>query len=272
MIVRRATAGQFIISVCVATALAGCAATPMGPTVQVMPGPGKSFDTFRSDQSDCKNYAASQVQGQADAANQRAVGAAALTTLLGAGLGAAVGGAAGDAGAGAAIGAAAGAGTGTAIGANGSSYDQMNIQQQYDNSFSQCMYSKGEQVPGYAPVAVAAPAPVAAADPMVRSTQAELIRLGYLHDTADGYMGPKTRNAISSFEQSSGLPADGRPSPTLLARMQSTPTNASTATASAPANWVAPAPAGGAPAGGMTPAAVQPAAATSGWVTPGKTP
>src|SRR5271170_6332461 len=187
MIVRRSAAGSFVTSACVAVLLAGCAQTPMGPTVQVMPGPGKSFDMFQADQANCKGYAAGQVQGQADAANQQAVGVGVLSTVLGAGLGAAIGGAAGNAGAGAAIGAASGAGLGTAYGASGSSYAQLSIQQQYDNAFSQCMYAKSEQVPGFAPIAPIAtmappppPGPVASADPMVRSTQFELIRLGYL--------------------------------------------------------------------------------------------
>ena len=34
--------------------LSGCAQTPLGPTVQVMPGPGKSFDAFQFDQAGCK--------------------------------------------------------------------------------------------------------------------------------------------------------------------------------------------------------------------------
>jgi uncharacterized protein YcfJ len=131
--------------------LAGCAATPMGPTIQVMPGPNKSFDTFQTDQLVCKNYAEQQVQGQADVANQRAVGGAVLGTVLGAGLGAAVGGAYGNAGAGAAIGAASGAGAGTLYGANASTQAQWSIQQQYDNAYAQCMYSKGNQVPGFVP-------------------------------------------------------------------------------------------------------------------------
>ena len=84
--------------------LAACAQTPMGPTVQVMPGPGKSFDAFNYNQSVCKQFAAQAVAGQAENANTRGVGAAALTTVLGAGLGAAIGG-----GRGAAIGAASGA-------------------------------------------------------------------------------------------------------------------------------------------------------------------
>jgi len=121
--------------------LEGCAATPMGPTVQVMPGQNKPFDQFAQEQESCKQYATQQVGGQAENANERAVGTALLTTALGAGLGAAVGG-----GRGAGIGAGAGGVVGTAIGASGSQHTQGTIQQQYDNAFSQCMYAKGNQV------------------------------------------------------------------------------------------------------------------------------
>jgi hypothetical protein len=248
--------------------LAGCAQTPMGPTVQVMPGPGKTFDAFNADQITCKGYAANAVQGQADAANQQAVGAAALTTVIGAGLGAAVGAAAGNAGAGAAIGAGAGGATGAGIGAQNSSMTQMSIQQQYDNAFAQCMYSKGEQVPGYAPIA-SAPAPVhvmSGPDPMVRATQMELIRLHYLNGGADGAFGPMTSNAIRSFEQVSGLPVDGSVSPRLLARLQSTPTGNGAAAAAPPTTASAP------PAGWVQPTtsgqATAPASAPAGWVPP----
>src|SRR5277367_2819430 len=127
--------------------LAGCAQTPMGPTVNVMPGPGKPFDAFQYDQSVCKQFAQQSVAGQADNANTRGLGAAALTTVLGAGLGAAIGG-----GRGAAIGAGAGALGGAGIGASSSSNAQFSIQQQYDNAYSQCMYSKGNMVPGYGPM------------------------------------------------------------------------------------------------------------------------
>jgi hypothetical protein len=278
--IRHTPVGRIYYSACALAILAGCAATPMGPTVQVMPGRGKAFETFQSDQAGCKTYAAGQVNGQAEAANQRAVGAALLTTVLGAGLGAGIGGATGDAGAGAAVGAAAGAGGGTMFGAGNSANDQAGIQQQYDNAFSQCMYAKGEQVPGFAPN-VADRGPAAAPDPLVRSTQSELIRLGYLRGTADGFAGAKTRAAIAAFEQGSGLPPDGSPSPMLLARLQSTPAGASSATASASGNWVAPAGSGAAtsaaatgtgwvaPTGGATTAT--PVSATGGgWVTPTK--
>ena len=258
MVARRRAAGQVIVSAGIVAMLAGCAATPMGPTVQVMPGPGKSFDVFQIDQANCKQYAASQVQGQAEAANNRAVGGALLATALGAGLGAGIGAAAGNVGAGAAVGATAAAAGGAAYGADASAQAQYGIQQQYDNAFAQCMYARGEQVPGFAPPPVSyvpSAAPVAVADPLVRATQAELIRLGYLHDSADGFIGPKTRNAIASFQQSNGLPADGSPSPRLLALLQSSSSGGG-ASASAPSNWVAPV--GAAPA----------AAAPSGWVAP----
>jgi hypothetical protein len=49
--------------------IAGCAQTPMGPTVQVMPGPGKTLDAFQADQFTCKQFAENSVAGQAQDAN-----------------------------------------------------------------------------------------------------------------------------------------------------------------------------------------------------------
>jgi hypothetical protein len=281
MIVRRSAAVHLIIPTGFAAMLMGCATTPLGPTVQSMPGPGKTFDVFQADNGSCKAFASDQVRGQADAANQRAAGTVAVATVLGAGLGAAVGGSYGNAANGAAVGAASGAVTGTGYGAGGTANDQAMIQQQYDNAYSQCMYAKGEQVPGYTPVVAVVPTGPAP-DPLVRSSQAELIRLGYLHATADGFIGPKTRTAISGFEQSHALPVDGTPSPGLLARLQSTPTSAAgAATASAPttAGWVAPvgsanastpasAPAGWVAPTGSPGGTLVPASTPSGWVAP----
>jgi hypothetical protein len=223
---RFAATGRGFVSVGILALLAGCAATPMGPTVQVMPGPGKTFDVFQMDQMNCKSYAQQQVAGQADAANNRAVGGAVLTTAIGAGLGAAVGAAYGNAGAGAAIGAASGAGGGALYGADASTQAQWSIQQQYDNAYAQCMYAKGEQVAGFVPLAAYAPPPpppMAIPNPLVQATQAELIRLGYLRDSADGFIGPRTRSAISTFQQVNGLPVTGATSPQLLATLQATP-------------------------------------------------
>ena len=132
--------------------IAGCAQTPMGPTVQVLPGRGKTLDAFNSDQLVCRQFAEQSVAGQAQNANNRAVGAAAITTVLGAGLGAAIGG-----GRGAGIGAASGALGGGAIGAGSSSNAQLSIQQQYDNAFAQCMFTRGNMVPAMGPMMVQPP-------------------------------------------------------------------------------------------------------------------
>ncbi len=198
--------------------LSGCAQTPMGPTVQVMPGPGKSFEAFTYDQAGCKQFAEGAVAGQAQNANTRAVGAAAIGTVLGAGLGAAIGG-----GQGAAIGAGSGAIAGTGVGMASSSSEQYGIQQQYDNAYAQCMYSKGNMVPGYGPMMVNAPPPAVPDGNLTYAVQTQLIRLGYLHPPADGVSGPRTSAAISQFEGVTGMPVDGVPSPQLLARLQAMP-------------------------------------------------
>jgi uncharacterized protein YcfJ len=130
--------------VTIALMASACATPPMGPRVNVMPGPNKPFAVFQQDREACTQYAQQSVGGQAEQANNQAVGGAILGTVLGAGLGAAVGG-----GRGAAVGAAGGAVAGTAIGANGSARSEYGIQRQYDNAYSQCMYSRGNQVPGY---------------------------------------------------------------------------------------------------------------------------
>ena len=130
--------------------LSACASEPLGPTVAVMPAPGKPFDVFQGDQAVCKQFAADQVRGGAQQANNRQVGTALIGTLLGAGLGAAVGG-----GSGAAIGAGAGAVGGTAVGAGPATRGQYSLQQRYDLAYSQCMYARGNQIPGYQPAGYA---------------------------------------------------------------------------------------------------------------------
>jgi hypothetical protein len=128
--------------------LDACASQPMGPTVGVMPAPGKPFNVFEDDQALCKQFADQQVAGGSQQANNMQVGTAVLGTVLGAGLGAAIGG-----GRGAAIGAGAGALGGTAVGTGPSERAQYSLQQRYDMAYSQCMYSRGNQVPGYASAA-----------------------------------------------------------------------------------------------------------------------
>jgi len=133
--------------------VSGCASTPMGPTVRALPPAGKPFEVFQADNAYCKDYARSEVAGQADAANSNVVGGALVGAALGAGLGAVAGG-----GRGAAVGAAAGGTAGTLVGADKSAHGERGIQYQYDNAFAQCMTAKGNTVQGHAVVTVVHPA------------------------------------------------------------------------------------------------------------------
>ena len=141
------TAGALALMV----SLGACVTPPTASTIPVIPGPNKTFEAFASEQSFCQQYATAQTVPQAQAATNQAVGTALLTTALGAGLGAAIGGSGwhGNAGRGAGIGAAGGAVAGTALGASQAGFAQMSLQQQFDVMYGQCMYSYGNQVPGF---------------------------------------------------------------------------------------------------------------------------
>lgn len=130
-------------------ALGGCAvAPPSGPSVMALPAPGKNFATFQQDDANCRYFAQVQTGGVSPqhAANNSALGSAALGTALGAGVGAALGSVGGAVGAGAAIGGATGLLAGSAVGANNAQAAGWNAQQRYDVAYTQCMYSKGNSV------------------------------------------------------------------------------------------------------------------------------
>lgn len=127
-------------------AMSGCATAPPGPTAQVMPPPNKPLEMFQADDAACRPYAAGIVQPDIDAANKQMAGQIIIGALAGAALGAAIGNGAGQA---IAAGAAAGSIVGTAAAADTTAWSQLTVQQRYDIAYSQCMYSRGNQVPGY---------------------------------------------------------------------------------------------------------------------------
>jgi hypothetical protein len=129
-------------------ALAGCATLPTGPSVRVLPAPGKSFEQFQVDDSICRQWAERQNGNAQEVANQNTATSAVVGTAVGAGVGAALGAAAGNAGAGAAIGGGTGLLFGTANGAGAGQAYGNEAQRRYDNTYVQCMYAKGNQVPG----------------------------------------------------------------------------------------------------------------------------
>src|SRR5215813_3387991 len=133
-----------------AVALGGCGvAPPSGPSVMVLPSEGKTFAQFQHEDATCRQYASQQIGygSPAQAANESAVGSAALGTILGAGLGALIGAAGHDAGEGAAIGAGSGLLLGSAWGANAAYASGAALQQRYDTSYLQCMYASGNSMP-----------------------------------------------------------------------------------------------------------------------------
>ena len=52
--------------------------------------------------------------------------------------------------------------------------------------------------------------------------QTRLAKLGFYTDETDGLLGPKTRSALRLFQKQAGLPADGHPTPAVVARLQQT--------------------------------------------------
>jgi len=140
-----------------AALIAGCATPPpSGPSVMVLPGSSKTFDQFRFDDNECRQYAFAQIGGQAaaDAQSNSAAKSAAVGTAVGAAAGALIGGSSG-AGAGAGVGLIGGSMVGTGM-SESSGYS---LQRRYDVGYQQCMYSKGHQIPmagRYAPYQQAA--------------------------------------------------------------------------------------------------------------------
>ena len=130
-------------------AVAGCVTLPTGPSVRVLPAPGKPFEQFQADDAICRQWAARAIgQGAQEVANQNTATGAVVGTVIGGGIGAALGAASGNPGAGAAIGAGSGLLIGTASGASAGEVYGQEAQRRYDNTYVQCMYAKGNQIPG----------------------------------------------------------------------------------------------------------------------------
>lgn len=138
-----------IISSLAVLLVSGCVTIPTGPSVRVLPGYGKSFEQFQIDDAVCRQWSEQQIGiSPQETVNQNAATGAVVGTVIGAGLGAAIGAASGHPGAGAAIGAGSGLLVGTASGADAGNAYGWEAQRRYDNTYVQCMYAKGNQVPG----------------------------------------------------------------------------------------------------------------------------
>jgi len=138
-----------IVSVLTAAVLllTGCVVMPTAPSIVAMPGSQKSFDQFRADEDACRGYTQAAVGGAGQVAANNTAANAAAATAFGAAVGAIIGSATGQAGPGAAIGAGTGLLFGSAAGSNYAGYSSYQLQRQYDATYLQCMYSRGNRVP-----------------------------------------------------------------------------------------------------------------------------
>ncbi len=123
---------------------AACTTMPTGPSVLVLPGTGKTFDQFRADDFECRQFASGQVGGATatQAQTDSTLRSAALGTAVGA-----VAGAAMDGRSGAGVGAGTGLLIGTLAGTGAGDASGYSLQRRYDFGYQQCMYAKGHKVP-----------------------------------------------------------------------------------------------------------------------------
>lgn len=142
---------KFLLILAAIVSLGACATMPSGPSVMSLPGEDKTFDEFRLDDAVCRQFAFEQIGGVSaqQAAENSAAKSAVAGTIIGAAAGAAIGSASGNMGSGAAIGAGAGLLYGSAAGSSYAAGSYYENQRRYDHAYLQCMYMKGNQIPGY---------------------------------------------------------------------------------------------------------------------------
>ncbi len=142
------TARRTVLPIVACLVLTACATVPTGPSVLVLPGTGKNFDQFQTDDAVCRQWALHQTGTTPDQAGAASTATGAVVgTVVGAGLGAAIGAAAGSPATGAAVGAGMGLFGGTAVGAGNAYGAGVSVQRRYDHAYVQCMYAKGNRVP-----------------------------------------------------------------------------------------------------------------------------
>lgn len=124
--------------------LVGCASMPNGPRVAVMPAPGKPFELFVQEDRICRQFSEQSIGKSANDTGAQSFAGSAVT---GAAIGAVAGGLMGGNDS-AASGAGMGLLAGSMIGAGESGYSVSDAQRRYDIAYQQCMYAKGNQLPG----------------------------------------------------------------------------------------------------------------------------
>jgi hypothetical protein len=117
---------------------------PSGPTLQALPGSGKTPGQFAVDDDQCRSIVTAQLGGYTptDMANQSVAASAAAGTAIGAVTGALL-----DGSSGAAAGAGMGLLFGTMAGTGAAQTSYAAAQRQFDVLYYGCMYARGHKVP-----------------------------------------------------------------------------------------------------------------------------
>jgi outer membrane lipoprotein SlyB len=136
-----------LVPVLVVVLTAGCVTVPAGPSVTMLPTPGKPYDLFLAEDAYCRQTAEQRIGiAPQEVANQNTATGAIIGTAVGTGLGAAIGAASGNVGAGAVIGGVSGLLVGSAAGSDAGRVEGRQAQRLYDTVYLQCMYSHGNHV------------------------------------------------------------------------------------------------------------------------------
>ena len=147
---------RYLLMALVLVTAAGCATVPAGPSVAVMPAPGKPFDLFQREDAQCRQYAQQQIGvSPQDTVNKSTAAGAAI----GGATGAALGSLSYSGGSGVAFGALTGALFGAAVGSSQGQYYGYEAQRRYDIAYQQCMFANGNMVPGVRRVYRSTPPP-----------------------------------------------------------------------------------------------------------------
>jgi len=133
-----------IIALALLGILSGCTTLPSGPSVAVMPAPGKPFDVFVAEDRECRQFAQQSI---GTTANKAATESAEKSIAVGTAIGAVAGTLLSDSRSGAGSGAAIGMLGGASAGSDAARYSGNELQRRYDIAYQQCMYAKGNQIP-----------------------------------------------------------------------------------------------------------------------------
>ncbi|MFN3716490.1 MAG: lytic murein transglycosylase [Thiobacillus sp.] len=101
-------------------------------------------------------------------------------------------------------------------------FDNFDVVMRWNRSlnYALAVAQLAQQLAGGAALAFGPGESVALSSAQVQTMQRQLNELGFDAGAADGLIGPRTQSALRRFQLSQGLPADGYPAPSVLARVE----------------------------------------------------